>query len=364
MFAADLERWLKDNYGWRENPFQIKPLLTSKLYVDSANKFKKIRNGIRRGIVVLVGSIGSGKTTTLRLLHRLALDRNIFVMYYGRPPRLDEFRTSLSGSLMDARKRTAGTKLIEFLGISSHRRPTDLFQIREYIKNFDRHTRRRNADVLILIDNAHRITQDMADELAVFYDLPNLHIIAAGTPLLINKMEEFHSLRDRISDVILLGEFSTDDIRELIESRVNFAGGTNPFGDDVIEILSEAGAAPRQVIVNINKILKLAMESESPQITAELARSALEISIKTQVRESFLDKLSDKKRGIVLSLFKKPDMTISEVAAEIDSKKYSTTNMVNKLIKEGFIEVSGEKRRARTLKVADKYAREMAEVVE
>jgi len=152
-----------------------------------------------------------------------------------------------------------------------------------------------------------------------------------------------------------------EDVKKLIDLRISYVEGKNPFSDNVIKVLHGMGSAPRHIITNVYKVLNFAYMNNTPEITPELVRSAISERVKF---ESFTDDLSEKKREIVFAIYGEPDITATELAKKINSTKHSTLNMLNELTDEKIVEESGKRGRARTFKIVDKYIRVLSEVVE
>jgi len=188
-----------------------------------------------------------------------------------------------------------------------------------------------------------------------------VHIVVAGTPGILTKLEKYASFRDRVSEVVKLEELGFEGVKKLIELRVSSAGGRNPFSEEVMKMICNMGSAPRHVITNIYRILNFAYVNNKPDITPKLVNEAITEKVKF---ESFTDNLSHKKREMVLTIYGEPNITAIELAKKISSTKHSTLNMLNELVDEKIVEESGKKGRARTFKVVDKYIRALSEVVE
>jgi len=249
--------WLRENYDFQANPFRIKPVLPDDmLYVDAKERFLQISRGLSNGIVVIIGSIGAGKSATLELLEK---NTSRPAVSFGRPPTLDELFISLKNTVVG--KHEAPKK---FLGIFSlsRKKPDiqNLFELRNFIAE-------EKKDLMILVDNAHRMRQDLTEELALFYDIPTVHIVVAGTPGILTKLEKYASFRDRVSEVVKLEELGFEGVKKLIELRVSSAGGRNPFSEEVMKMICNMGSAPRHVITNIYRILNFAYVNNKPDIT-------------------------------------------------------------------------------------------------
>ena len=342
--------WLRENYGFQTNPFRIKPVLPdANLYVDAKERFTQIGTGLSNGIVVIVGSIGSGKSATLELLEK---NTSRPVVSFGRPPTLDEFYISVKNEVVP--KQENQKKFLGIFGGKKNHTVENLFELRNLIMNEKR-------DLMILIDNAHRMEQELAEELALFYDIPTVFIVVAGTPGILTKLEKYASFRDRVSEIVKLEDLNFEEVKKLINLRISSVEGKNPFSDEVIKILYGMGSAPRHLVTNVYKVLSFAYVNDTPEITPDLVREAIAEKVKF---ESFTDELSKKKRETVLTIYREPNITATELAKKISSTKHSALNMLNELMDEKIVEESGKRGRARTFKIADKYIRALSEVID
>jgi general secretion pathway protein A len=248
--AAGKNRIYLDYYGLKESPFSITPdpefLFASNTH---QNVIDKICYGIenRLGFILLIGEVGTGKTTICRTI----LDR-----LDGRNKTVFIINPALSGNELIS-------TLLDDLGIiyppgASKKELIDRLN-RFLLKTSD------SYPAVIIIDDAQTIPVDTLEDLRLLSNLETdkaklLQILLVGQPELENLISTpgMRQLRQRISITCRLGQITREEIQGYISRRLFIGGdqGHIRFTKNAIKkIYKSSGGVPRV----INKICDYAL---------------------------------------------------------------------------------------------------------
>jgi general secretion pathway protein A len=232
------------SFGLNENPFHVSPdpkFLFSGAAYETA--LAELMFGIesRRGLLVLTGEAGTGKTTLMRHFLHWLKDRQFsssYIFHSHLDPRdLFEF------VLRDFGVAAESTKKSDLLATLHH-----------WL-----HSRQTEGDSpVIVIDEAQALSLRTLSELNLLLNLENtrgklVQIVLAGQPELEEKLRcpESRALRQRIMVRCRLPLLSLEETEEYIDSRLRGAGGATGFGAKVFPaqtvqtIYSYARGVPR-----------------------------------------------------------------------------------------------------------------------
>jgi len=232
------------SFGLNENPFHVSPdpkFLFSGAAYETA--LAELMFGIesRRGLLVLTGEAGTGKTTLMRHFLHWLKDRQFsssYIFHSHLDPRdLFEF------VLRDFGVAAESTKKSDLLATLHH-----------WL-----HSRQTEGDSpVIVIDEAQALSLRTLSELNLLLNLENtrgklVQIVLAGQPELEEKLRcpESRALRQRIMVRCRLPLLSLEETEEYIESRLRGAGAATGFGAKVFPaqtvqtIYSYARGVPR-----------------------------------------------------------------------------------------------------------------------
>jgi type II secretory pathway predicted ATPase ExeA len=190
-----------------------------------------------RGLMMMVGPIGSGKTTlSQRLL--LAVPANTRLAWLTEPP-----EDSLDLFLL----------LLQELGgepPTSQGRAFLLRDLRDHL--LDLHT--KGGHCLTLIDEAHKASDEMLEAVRLLNNLEHgahklVQIILLGQDELLKRLSEpaLSSFQQRIAALEVIGKMDPGQVRDYILHRLEVAGGRDQvFTDEAIEAIAHStGGIPR-----------------------------------------------------------------------------------------------------------------------
>jgi len=237
-------------YGLNELPFALTPDPRYLYFTPShtevmANLHYGIESG--RGLIVVTGEVGTGKTTLLRWMMQ-RLDRTVMVAYIFNPRlTVTEFYQYLA-TLFDIQNWENKSDLLIELG-----------KVLE-----TRHS--RGLRTVLVVDEAHGLSTEVLEEIRLLCNFESdtakhLQIVLTGQPELRDVLNYTH-LRQLKQRVALRCEISAlpnvEETRHYIASRLKVAGAYNPdmFSPGAVDYIFRCSAGiPR----NINNLCDNAM---------------------------------------------------------------------------------------------------------
>lgn len=209
--------WFK-KYGWKENPFSVKP--TAERLVGLDKKRDKLLNFVHSGtICFLTGPAGVGKSSTLKWIqHNINKHTPIYID-----------AEQLGEDLFD---------LAEYL--RQHRTLWETVMGHEYPKS-----------VVVLLDEAHATEDKVKKALKLYWDHDYIKsVVITQIPSLKNFSS---SVRNRIGNrIIKLDKMDKKNIHKMIELRTE---ENNPFTKEALELIAKkSNHIPRKILENCEAI--------------------------------------------------------------------------------------------------------------
>ncbi len=233
-------------YGLRERPFDLTPnpkylFLTAKHREALSN----IQYGItgRKGITLLLGEAGTGKTTLIRAALALFEPRGVNCVSVNNPALTrDEFYEYLSASFGFTKE--AATSKARFL-----------IELEEHIL-------RRHATgciTALLIDEAQSLPMELMEEVRLLANLETptvklMPLVLVGQPELATKLDdpEHSQLKQRVALRYDLAPLTIQETAAYMAGRIRIAGGdiTTMFTRDAVELIyRRSRGIPRTISV-------------------------------------------------------------------------------------------------------------------
>jgi type II secretory pathway predicted ATPase ExeA len=269
-------------FGFQEQPFNITPDLRF-LYATPVYQqvYTSLIHGIlgNRGLIVLLGEAGTGKTTLLRKVIN-DLDETIhFVFFYNT---FLTFAELLS-------------VLCEELGLSV--KTAECLQKLQALKELLITRSQKARRVVLLIDEAQVLKEEALESLLLLLDLEAegrslLQIVLVGQPELERKLAvpKLQQLKQRISTQCRLESLKEPEIGSYINHRLRVAGCNRPglFPPKTVQRVAQYSTGiPRLINVICDNALLLAsvtaQQTISPEIIEEVAYN---LQLKTDIRIS------------------------------------------------------------------------------
>jgi len=232
----------KQFFGLTEYPFSLTPdprfLVATPRYNELlASLYYGIE--MAKGLIVLTGEVGTGKTTALRWIIR-RLDSSVLAAYIYNPHlSIEEFYHNIAESF-DVKEWSNKSSLLKQLGKLCE----------------DRH--RRGLWTILIVDEAHELSDEVLEEIRLLMNLESdnakhLQIILTGQPELLEKLRQrnLRQLKQRVALNCKMPSLSTvGEVGQYITERLKIAGSTNPniFSVAAIDFIFQCSEGiPRQI---------------------------------------------------------------------------------------------------------------------
>ncbi|MCX5700134.1 MAG: AAA family ATPase [Candidatus Omnitrophica bacterium] len=258
-------------YGLKERPFNV----TSDpdfFYLSAKHKeaLAHLHYGVsqRKGIIVLTGEIGTGKTTICRFFIN-QLEKNVKTALILNP-HFSEIQ------LLDAIVRDFGIKT------SSKVRLGLIRELNAFLLNESN----LGNNIVLIIDEAQNLKPAVLEQVRLLSNLETekeklLQVILVGQPELNTRLNlyELRQLRQRIMVRYHILPLERKEIREYIEHRLNFAGLNSgiEFSDEAISAITDFSCGtPRLINMICDRALLAGFTCETRSIDKTIINKCLD----------------------------------------------------------------------------------------
>lgn len=232
----------KEFFELEEYPFNLTP--DPKFLIASAS-YKELLAGLyygiemARGLIVLTGEVGTGKTTAMRWIIR-RLDTGVLASYIFNPHlSIEEFYHYLTG-MLGVKQWSNKSELLSQLG-----------QLLDY-----RH--QRGLRTILIVDEAHELPDELLEEIRLLLNFESdtakhLQVVLVGQPELTERLRQpnLRQLKQRVAFRCRLPVLaSVEEVQHYTSERLKIAGAvkTDIFTDSAIEFIFQcSGGIPRQI---------------------------------------------------------------------------------------------------------------------
>lgn len=258
-------------YGLEEKPFNVTSDPTF-FFLSKRHKeaFSHLVYGVneRKGILVITGEVGTGKTTLCRALLN-SLNKETKTAFILNP---------IFSDLQLLRA------VVEDFGLEP-KGTTRLALIRE-LNKFLLEAATSEGNALLIIDEAQNLKPNQLEQIRLLSNLETekeklLQIILVGQPELILKLQlpNLRQLKQRIMVRYHILPLEKTEVREYIEHRLNIAGsdGRIKFSEEAMEaIYNFSGGTPRLINSLCDRLLLAGFVIEKMDMTKELVKKCVE----------------------------------------------------------------------------------------
>jgi|HubBroStandDraft_2_1064218.scaffolds.fasta_scaffold31774_2 general secretion pathway protein A len=254
-------------YCFKDEPFRLTPD-PRYLHLSEPHQaaLTAVLEGIfyRKGLVMLTGPIGTGKTTLVHTALQIISDRKMPI------------KSALLFNPVLSRDEFLEMMLEEFeVTCSSTSKPRRLAALHKMLLD----TQRARGTAVLFVDEAHLLSPELLEEIRLLgnadtHDGKLLQIVLSGQPELLTIMQrkELSALQQRIAARANLRPLSASETRLYVAERLQAAGlqGPSPFSADTLEALhSFSGGVPR--LINLIGDGCLVLGFRTQQITIQPA---------------------------------------------------------------------------------------------
>jgi len=252
----------------RDEPFRLTPD-PRYLHLSEPHQFAltAVLEGIfyRKGLVMITGAIGTGKTTIVHTALQLFSDRKMPV------------KSALLFNPVLTRDEFLEMMLEEFeVKCPSQSKPRRLMALHQMLLD----TQRRGGTAVLFIDEAHLLSTELLEEIRLLGNADMHHekllqIVLSGQPELLDVMNgpALSALKQRIAARAHLRPLSQKETRLYVTERLQAARleGNSPFSMPAIEAVHHhSGGVPRLINLVCEGCLSLGFRTQRPTIQADM----------------------------------------------------------------------------------------------
>jgi len=246
---------------------------------DHARIRKQISGSLQsgRGLIVVTGPIGSGKTTLSQMI-KSDFPENIQLIWMAEPP---------------ANSADLYLFVAQELGIqpSSSERTFVMRDIRNALLNINSEGKK----CLVIMDESHLMSDDVINGVRLLNNLEEgalklIQLLLLGQEELMEKINKpaMEPFKQRIAALEILGKMNVEVIRKYISHRLKVAGGTpaliSDTGWEALSIAFHSGGTPRTINSLCDRAFSVAFEREKPIVDAhDIYEATQRLGLRTDV---------------------------------------------------------------------------------
>ncbi|MDP1773352.1 MAG: AAA family ATPase [Methylobacter sp.] len=248
-------------------------------YGDHALIRKQISGSLHsgRGLIVVIGPIGSGKTTLSQMI-KFDFPENIKLIWMGEPP-------------------ANSTNLYLFIAQELGLQPSSTektFVLRD-IRNALLKINSEGKKCLIIMDESHLISDDVINGIRLLNNLEEgsiklIQLLLLGQEELMETINrpEMEPFKQRIATLEILGKMNVDTVLEYVSHRIQVAGGTpaliSDTGWEALSVAFSTGGTPRTINSLCDRSFNVAFEREKSVVDArDIYEATQRMGLRTDV---------------------------------------------------------------------------------
>jgi general secretion pathway protein A len=257
--------------GLQKEPFSTSPdpeFFYNSSEHESALIRLMIEIRLRRGLSLILGDVGTGKTTLSRRLVQMFHQRQDIIFHIIMDPAYSTSELFLES-------------LVRAMGIKTSDKKTSIVDYQEAIKNylFKMGVEERKT-IVLMVDEAQKLNKESLEILRVLLNYETneyklLQLVLFGQMELLPVLKGMPNLMDRVSLKYVLNPLDEKQTKEMILFRLKKAGYVSPlplFTDEAInEIYEFSGGYPRKITMLCHQALKELIIEKKTQVDRIIA---------------------------------------------------------------------------------------------
>jgi general secretion pathway protein A len=267
--------------GFEQEPFSTSPdpefFYLSKEHETALTNIL-IEIMLKRGLSVILGDIGTGKTTLSRKLIQELRGRENFILYIILDPSFENEEAFL-------------TSLARNFGVSLSEGKNTIVDLRESLERFlFQKGVNENKTIILIVDEAQKLSDRSLEILRVLLNYETnqfklLQLILLGQIELHSKILDIPNFFDRISFKFSLNPLNLSETQEMIEFRIRQAGykaNMQLFLDEAIkEVYQYSKGYPRQITMLCHKAIKQLVMKNKFVVDAALVKELIDEEVRS-----------------------------------------------------------------------------------
>lgn len=293
---------------------------------DHARIRKQISGSLQsgRGLIVVTGPIGSGKTTLSQMI-KADFPENIKLIWMAEPP-----ANSIDLYLF----------LAQELGLQPLS-PEKTFVMRD-IRNALLKINSEEKKCLIIIDESHLMSDDVINGIRLLNNLEEgsiklIQLLLLGQEELLEMINRpaMEPFKQRIATLETLGRMNVDAIRKYISHRIKVAGGTpdliSDTGWEALSIAFQAGGTPRTINSLCDRSFSVAFEREKPIVDAhDIYEATQRLGLRTDVFHYIISLKSKERKNQEVHTINQDVLETASSEASPSIKEQSSPSIIRK----------------------------------
>jgi general secretion pathway protein A len=265
--------------GLHDEPFSTSPD-PSFFFLSSQHKAAltrlRIALNLKRGLSIIVGDVGTGKTTLSRKLSQILKEEQdvcffmILNPYFRTQKQFLSRLVALFHAPIDPRK-TSGLDCIE--------------AIEQYLFRMGVQEKKR---IVLLIDEAQLLPQYVLEILRILLNYETnefkmLQLVLVGQTEMIPVLRKMPNFWDRIALKCIINPLNLAEAKELLTFRLQQAGhsGTDLFTDGAIRLIHEhTRGYPRQMSMMCHNLLEMLVMKDKTLVDESLVREVMATDVR------------------------------------------------------------------------------------
>ena len=232
---------------------------------------------LKRGLSVILGDVGIGKTTLSRKLFHMLKERSDIIFHMILDPNYESEELFLES-------------LIRTFGIEPNSPDPSILDYKQALKKylFEKGVE-ENKTVVLLIDEAQKLNPVSLEMLRVLLNYETneyklLQLVLLGQLELVPKLKQMKNLCDRISLKYVINPLDERDMREMISFRLKAAGYSSSVDfftkDAITEIYRYTQGYPRRIAMLCHDALEYLVMRNKEAVTGDIIQELVRKDLK------------------------------------------------------------------------------------